>query len=280
VIPALQEAAAGTIQGPSPATGAVLLATAAGSVPLAIALAGRLVPHREVFFARWGFSHVLAAAGVGLLVAALCSLLGATDPGAERGFLGVLWATVAIQLAVALFVVHVTRRVQPEGPRALGFGRGRNLRAIALGLGSLLLLFPAFFGVAILWAWLAPRLGIEPVQEVVTGIVELEGLERAQAVLIAVVVAPFLEETVFRGFLQPLLVQNLREKGGIAVTSLVFALLHGTAALVPIFALSCLLGTIHLRTRRLPAVWVVHGVFNAIMLAMVFAFPELAEAPQ
>ena len=100
---------------------------------------------------------------------------------------------------------------------------------------------------------------------------ELDPGDRSIAILLAVLVAPLLEEILFRAFLQPLLVQNLSDRLGIVVTSLVFAALHGTAALVPIFALSLLLGAIMLRTQRLFAVWAVHATHNALVFLLLYA---------
>ena len=102
------------------------------------------------------------------------------------------------------------------------------------------------------------------------GILALRGLELALAVGFAVLLGPLLEEIVFRGFLQPLLVQNLHVTGGIAVTSFIFVLLHGTSSVLALFALSVVLGWVHLRTRRLIAVWSVHALHNALTLTLAF----------
>ena len=77
--------------------------------------------------------------------------------------------------------------------------------------------------------------------------------------------------------LQPLFVQNFREGGGIFLTSLAFAALHGAAAFLPVLALSLLLGVIYLRTRSLVAVGVVHAMHNSLVLTLFFNFPEWRE---
>jgi len=90
-----------------------------------------------------------------------------------------------------------------------------------------------------------------------------------------VAVIPLFEEVMFRGFLQPLLVQNLGDRGGVALTSFVFALLHGASSILPIFGLSLVLGGIMLRTQRLAAPWAVHALHNGLMLVLLFLFPEV-----
>jgi membrane protease YdiL (CAAX protease family) len=122
------------------------------------------------------------------------------------------------------------------------------------------------------WPWVLRATGVEVPHDVLLDrLRELDPGDRSIAILLAVLVAPLLEEILFRAFLQPLLVQNLSDRLGIVVTSLVFAALHGTAALVPIFALSLLLGAIMLRTQRLFAVWAVHATHNALVFLLLYA---------
>jgi len=97
--------------------------------------------------------------------------------------------------------------------------------------------------------------------------------------VLGTLVVTFFEELIFRGFLQPFLVQNFRDVGGVVLTSLIFALLHGGVAFGPIFALSLLLGGVALRTRRLWASWAMHAAHNGLMLALFLYDPELAGQP-
>ncbi|MFM7280644.1 MAG: lysostaphin resistance A-like protein, partial [Planctomycetia bacterium] len=103
---------------------------------------------------------------------------------------------------------------------------------------------------------------------------------RLLAVFFGVLLIPFFEELLFRAFFQPLMVQNVRDRLGIVVTSLIFGLLHGTAACVPVFAVSLLLGGLMLRTQSLPAVWAVHALHNGLMFVVIFVFPEAARSLQ
>ena len=99
--------------------------------------------------------------------------------------------------------------------------------------------------------------------------------EQVLPLVLGVAVQPLLEELVFRSFLQPLLVQNFREVLGVALTSFVFAALHGPDVFLPIFALSCLLGAIMLRTQNLYAVWAIHALNNGLQFAVLIARPDL-----
>ena len=264
------------------ATGAVLFALGLVAVPFAGELLRRLPRRVPVFFARWGFSHVLL---VGLSSVAAGFVFGpaihalfakpVAEGEPEVGVVGALWLTMAMLGTGVLGALTLARRLQPEGLAALGICRRGNPRGMLAGGLAYVLVLPGVVGVSVLWPVIAGALGftVEP-QEVLVGIEQLSGIGLWQAVVLAVFAGPFLEETLFRGFLQPLLVQNLSERGGVAATSALFAAMHGVSAFGPLFALSLLLGYVQLRTHRLAAAWFVHGLHNAVTLAIVLLLPD------
>lgn len=253
--------------------GAVFAATSLALAPLAILVVRRLFPGRNVFFARWGFSHVaivLALAAVLLLGLAFLDATVARLAPSARTIVELALRTAVLGaccVAVALFA----ERLDPSGIRSLGLWPGRNLRAALAGLAGYGIVLPGILGLGFLWPWALRALGAEAEPDLLLErLRDLDPGDRSIAILLAVGVAPLLEEILFRAFLQPLLVQNLSDRLGIVVTSFVFAALHGTAACVPIFALSLLLGAIMLRTQRLFAVWVVHATHNALVFLLLY----------
>lgn len=92
-----------------------------------------------------------------------------------------------------------------------------------------------------------------------------------------VVIAPVVEEVIFRGFVQEGLGRWLGGRRWVAIlgTSVVFALIHIPSvdgqALVPLFVLSCLLGVVRERTGGVWAGVIVHGIFNAANIGMALA---------
>ncbi len=94
------------------------------------------------------------------------------------------------------------------------------------------------------------------------------------AAIFAVGLQPLLEEIIFRGFLQPLFVQNFGAIGGIGATSFLFAAVHGGSAFLPIFLLSTMIGAVMLRTQRLTAAWLLHALNNGTMLALMAWSPD------
>jgi membrane protease YdiL (CAAX protease family) len=270
LIQAAQEA---TDPGTLVEVGAVFTATSLALVPLAIVLVERIHPGRNVYFARWGFSHLalVAALATVLLLAAsfLDPWLGGLEPTTRT--LAVLALRGGVLLGCCGAVASFARRLDPAGVRALGLGSGRHLRAAGAGLVAYAIVLPGLFGLGWVWPWLLDALGQPPVADpLLEQLVALDPGQRVIAILFGVAVIPLLEEILFRAFLQPLLVQNLSDRLGIVATSFIFAALHGTTAFVPIFALSLLLGGIMLRTQRLGAVWAVHAAHNGLVFLLLY----------
>jgi membrane protease YdiL (CAAX protease family) len=258
---------------PGAQAGLVLALATLAALPLCWHAVRRIVPERNVVFVRWGFSHVLAAVALAI-AAGLGAALVLPAPGTSLA--GDLVLTLAVQLAAVAWAAFVALRLEPSGLAALGLRAGGNLRAIAAGLLLYLVCLPGLAGVLLGWIWLLDwsGAGFEP-QAVAEQFARLAPGERLVPVLLGTLALPLCEELVFRAFLQPLLVQNLREPAGVFATSLLFAALHGQSALLPILCLSLVLGAIMLRTQRLAAVFAVHALHNGLMFTLLYLAPEL-----
>lgn len=255
----------------NPAVAATAFAMGVGAlalVPVTVALVRRWTPRVPVFFARWRFTQLglVFAAGV-LFSLASISGLQALAPDADHLLMGVFGTCLGLGATCAL-IAEIARRMDPDGMRSLGLWPGGSLRAAALGAVAYLLCLPALVALALLWPWLHAWSGGAPAQQPFFDLLaRSEGWTLLLLVAVLVALQPLFEELIFRSFLQPLLVQNLGDRGGVVMTSLCFALLHGTAYFLPIFGLSLLLGALKLRTQRLTASWAVHALHNGLMLA-------------
>lgn len=273
-LPALEDAS-----GARAAIGAVLVVGALPLAPLAVLVARRLDAGRREFFARWGFSHLLLVAAA--FLATLAALGSLAPPAPDTSIVALLVRSALAFLVPALVALWVARRTEPNAAVSLGLARPRVGRAVLAGVLAYFVLLPGVLGLGLLWPFLLELLGREPAaQEVLVRLLELSGPELAAGLALAVLVQPLLEEFLFRAFLQPLLVQNLRATGGVVLTSLVFASLHGTDAFLPVFGLSLLLGGVMLRTRSLVAVWAVHALHNGATLAFFLLVPGARELVQ
>ena len=278
----LAEALAGAqVVDPGSAVAGMVLVAAAGALfPVCAYLLRRIVPGRRVFFARWGFSHLVGVVGVFLLALFLVSPLAHAliEVGYARVFAG-LCSMVLVFGVTAPYIAWLALRLDPDGIACLGLRPNGQLRAGFAGVVAYVLMVPLLYGLGLLWPWLAGVLELDyGPQEVAVGMLELSGLELALAIPLAVLVQPFFEEFVFRGFLQPLLVQNLGDRGGVVATSVIFGAMHGVSAFLPVFGLSLILGGVMLRTQRLFGPFVIHALHNGLTLVFLFNFSEPAEA--
>jgi membrane protease YdiL (CAAX protease family) len=251
--------------------GAVLTVAGLSLAPLTILVTRRIFPGRNVVFARWGFSHLF---GIVLVGGVMLWLSREIFPARADSFdIQIEFVRMTAVLgAVVAWIARFAYILDPEGWRALGLWRGRHVRAVLAGGAAYLLSWPALAGIGYVWPWLLEKLGIqfEP-QLALEAFQTLPSDRVALVVVLGVVVLPFFEEIVFRAFLQPLLVQNFSEKGGVLLTSLLFAGLHGESAFLPVFGLSIVLGSVMLRTQRLSAVWAIHALHNALAFAFIGA---------
>jgi membrane protease YdiL (CAAX protease family) len=251
-------------------TGLVMLVGGLTLTPLAALAVRALVPERRVFFARWRFLHLGAVLLLAVGVALLAGLaLGRVDLGLDDVLASQIATALGLAVACAA-IVRLARALDPAGMSCLGLAGPGNGRAFAAGIAAYVLCAPALLGSMLLWPWVFEHLGgTFALQPIVTTVADLDKREVALLFTLAVVVQPALEELVFRAFMQPLFVQNLGDRGGVALTSLLFALLHGPSAFLPVFGLSLLLGSLMLRTRRLFAVASVHALHNGLTLLIV-----------
>ena len=86
-----------------------------------------------------------------------------------------------------------------------------------------------------------------------------------------VVFAPLAEELMFRVVLQGWLEQHLPPWAAIGISATAFALIHtspGRPDSIPLWPLAVVLGVVYYRRHSLPAVMLLHGLFNGVMLAL------------
>ena len=170
-----------------------------------------------------------------------------------------------VQFTFPFFLI-MARGVRPY---QMGVHCSRCGRDAVLGLGSFFLSIPL-----IALAFLAATLLFEPRRH------EVEKLLRDNPSLAnyalwsisVVIIAPAIEELLFRGILLPGLERRFGAWQSIVGSSSIFALLHVDAwpAPIPLFVLALFLGYLRYRTNGLVAPIVLHAMFNAANLAALF----------
>jgi membrane protease YdiL (CAAX protease family) len=91
----------------------------------------------------------------------------------------------------------------------------------------------------------------------------------------AVILAPVLEEMLFRGFLQTSLENNLNIKVAVIVTSIIFAIFHAYPwVLLQIFIIAIVMGVMAWKSNSIIPSIIVHLINNGIALIFVNSKPE------
>jgi membrane protease YdiL (CAAX protease family) len=197
-------------------------------------------------------------------------------------------ATLGISLlsfhGAALYLTH--RFLQQEGmtwSQAFGFRSPRLGRTMGLTLLVAVAVLPVAWELGEISAKVMNALHIKPVVQ--DPVQMLQGADTLQMQLyiglLAVVVAPFAEEVVFRGLIYPTLKQHGFRGLGLWGTSLLFAGVHHNAmVLLPLMFLAIVWTLLYESTDNLLAPVVAHSIFNFANYFLVVIQPLPAMVPQ
>lgn len=105
----------------------------------------------------------------------------------------------------------------------------------------------------------------------VARILSLDLPSYASLMTVTAVMAPYLEETVFRGFLLTSLTKYMPTYAAVFISSLAFAGCHLSVRDFPqLTALGMLLGFSYVRSRNLLTPMIIHGAWNGTVLSFLF----------
>ncbi|KAL6777678.1 CPL13 [Auxenochlorella protothecoides x Auxenochlorella symbiontica] len=106
----------------------------------------------------------------------------------------------------------------------------------------------------------------------ISQLINVDGSTRAALLTTTAVLAPVLEESVFRGFLLPSLTRVLPVPLAVLASSAAFGLIHLTPRDFPqLTALGILMGFSYVRTRNLLTPILIHGAWNGGVLSILYA---------
>jgi membrane protease YdiL (CAAX protease family) len=187
-------------------------------------------------------------------------------------FYFVLFSDALMLLGLWLFL-----RARRNGFGQLGFGRKPAVRDAGYALAGYAVYFIAFFVVA---AFIVPMIGINTEQRQELGFDNLfTQAEKIMGLVALVLLPPFIEETIFRGFLFTGLRKKMTFVWVAVITSAFFASPHLLAsshgllwvAGIDTFILSLVLCYLRERTGALWAPIAVHAIKNAIAFSLLLS---------
>ncbi len=198
-------------------------------------------------------------------------LLGWTEEARERGvwFLGHSVAMHWIPLAFLVFLI-IRKRVTWRDAFG-GSGKGLLIR-IGQGIALYTAVVPAVvFYMVIYQIWLKFT-GHEPKpQDVVRLFMEMEpGTLRIYLIVLAVILAPIVEELVFRGMAMPVFSRVVGVAPAIVLVSAAFAVMHAhIPSMVPLFIFGIALSLAYIHTESILVPIVMHMAFNGVTLGIM-----------
>jgi membrane protease YdiL (CAAX protease family) len=218
----------------------------------------------------WGAAEVLVVlGGLGLAVPILFAVIGRyvlrVPEDDERFIFGVVLITGVITVVGAPIVMRLMCEARPY---QMGLHSDRCLRNVLLGLGSYVVAAPIVLAIMLLTIRV-----FKPTPHAIEKIISHSPTYAnfILATVAAVVIAPLQEELLFRGILMPWLRRVLGARSGIALSALVFAVLHSDAwpAPIPLFVLALFLGYLAHHTNSLIGPITLHATFNAVSMTLL-----------
>lgn len=211
--------------------------------------------------------------GANLLRSVLAALPGASGE-AERP----VWTVVQSVLfhAVGLLLIAWSlrrRRVTWRG--AFGLRRDRVLRDIGTGVVFYLAAIPFLAFYALVYHFVLRSVGYDPLpQEVaILFVTESSVWVRLLLALLAVLLAPFFEEMLFRGMALPLLARRWTAAPAVVAVSALFAMIHfHVPSLVPLFVIAVAFSLGYIASGSILVPVVMHGLFNGVNVALLMLF--------
>lgn len=190
-----------------------------------------------------------------------------SEPG-----LWVLSQSVTIHWPVLIFLVWFLRRRRVSWEGAFGIRSRTFLKEVGLGV----LFYVGIVPVVAFYSWLYNlvlySVGYEPdLQDVALAITaDASPGVRIYLLGLAMILAPFFEEILFRGIGLPLFVQRWGVGRGVVFVSICFAAIHfHIPSLVALFLLAVAFSLAYIYTGSLVVPTVMHGLFNAVNLGLL-----------
>jgi hypothetical protein len=233
-----------------------------------------------------GPSDLLVALGIhfvgsGLASLVLRALFGQTDPAVAdpRTYFVNMVAFQAGTIPGAVYVIARASQAIDGGLSGFGLGIGQLLRSPRHALPAFLAVMPLVLGISavvsvalVLTGGQIPAVGHEVLKVIVN---HPDDAHTAGLIVMAVFSAPVLEELLFRGLVQTVLINArvaLARWPAIALASILFASVHlpvaSVHALPALVVLSLGLGWVYERTGNLWASIGLHALFNASQVAL------------
>lgn len=223
---------------------------------------------------------LLALVGADLLIGILAGLAqGILDQSVYARWINVIlesdsvtanfiYYSAARLAGFALIVTFIRRR--KISLRQFGFKKFKPVQAVGLLLVSSAILIVAIVGIYSIVDRLIPGVNLEQSQENVFG--SPRGpIEIGLSFLALVVIAPIVEESIFRGLMLPAFARSFGKVAAVFITALLFGAIHWQLNVgIVTFFMGLLMGWMYYKTRSLVPGILFHSLKNLVAFISIF----------
>ena len=224
----------------------------------------------------WQEGGALVFVLLGLHLALIALIRGGLDSGMIAGDSATAVLLIAelcaFDGATLLLAAWILRSKGTSWEEALGMSPARLPWAIGRGVVFCMAAVPVVSVATIVYRTLLSAAGFPYVPQDVLLLFSVDSSVGQQLTLgfLALVAAPLAEETLFRGIALPVLARKIGAGGGVIVTSLVFAAMHGNLhSLLPLFLIASAFSLAYIWTESLWVPVVMHSVFNGVNVLLM-----------
>jgi len=232
-----------------------------------------LKPLRDLEPVRWGIADIFKVAILFFTAFYLVNILEliCRTKTSSRNLL-MIFNTSFLDILVFCIIVYFVIIKYRQGWAALGLSMKNWLRGVFLGITGYITILPLFLLIVLLIARVSGYFDYQPPVHPLVNIFfkEANPFILGGVIVLAVLVAPVIEEIVFRGFIYSALKKRTGVTLAIIVTSVFFSLLHMSIfSFLPIFFLGIVLAYLYEKTGLLISSITLHVIHNSLLISMI-----------
>jgi membrane protease YdiL (CAAX protease family) len=228
------------------------------------------------------FLGVMATSCLGALLAMLLSYFTSAWPKGQSEFWQIVLGAFFIELPALGWIALFLRQHEMNWKEAFGWRLCEPATAAAYGVLAAMLFLPAAWGLQWLSAYAMELVHLNPQEQVAVQELQDPSLTVTEKVIIgviAVVLAPMVEEALFRGILYPAIKRLGRPRLALWVSSALFATVHfNMVSFVPLLAFALVLVYLYETFQNLLAPIVAHALFNASNFLILIFWDQIVRA--
>lgn len=200
-----------------------------------------------------------------------------------KQMVGLIVSLIFLQVASIVWIGFFLREHRLSWKESFGIGRSNSWFALGVGLMAGMLVIPIAQELIMGSEWVMLHVKVQPVSQVVVQELqkpEVPTVERVFIALLAVIGAPIVEESLFRGLMYPTVKQAGFPRLAFWGTSIVFAAFHmSVVTFLPLMFFSMVLILLYESTDNLLAPMAAHSMFNLANFVLLLFQEQASRLP-